>query len=122
MKKCILVVDDDPGSRRLLQFVLAKTGYNIVTAANGVEALVQASEHTVHLLITDLMMKGLSGFDIISKLHSFPQYANLPVIMLTARGHVESMEEAQAHKIAVFLTKPFSPIELIAQAKQLIGT
>lgn len=118
--KTILVVDDDPGTRRLLQFVLAKTGCEIITSSNGAEALAIASEKTIDLLVTDLMMDGMDGFSLSSSLQKMPAYAKLPIILLSARFQIEYRNEVWDCDSLVLMNKPFSPIELIAQIKLLL--
>jgi len=118
--KTILVVDDDPGARRLLQFVLAKTGCDIMVASDGTKALASASALTIDLLVTDLMMEGMDGFALTHALRQMPDYANLPIIILSARGQVEYRDGAWNEENVTLMTKPFSPIELIARITQLL--
>jgi DNA-binding response OmpR family regulator len=109
--KTILIVDDDPGARQPFQFVLAP---------GGAEALAIASSQPVHLLVTDLMMDGMDGFELTQALHRMPAYATLPVIMLTARWQTEYRGEAGNENVIAMMTKPFSPIELLAKVKLLL--
>ena len=118
--KTILIVDDDPGQRRLLQFVLAKSGCEIVPASGGAQALAIACNQPVHLLVTDLMMEGMDGFELTQALHRMPAYAMLPVIMLTARWQTEYQGEAGNENQVAMMTKPFSPIELLAKVNHLL--
>src|SRR5277367_6223429 len=86
--KTILVVDDDPCARYLLQFILAKTGCAILTAVNGAEAVTFATDWSIDLLVTDIMMKGMDGFELVRTLRRMPVYAGLPIIMLSARSQI----------------------------------
>lgn len=117
----ILIVDDESHMRRLLQFALAKTGMQLVQAANGREALAQAQARIVDLLVIDFMMPDLDGFATLRELRRDPRYAKLPVIMLTSRGQTELREIAEDVGVDVFLTKPFSPIELTQHVRRLLG-
>jgi CheY-like chemotaxis protein len=116
-----LVVDDEPHMRRLLQFALAKTGARLLLAANGREALAHAAATNVDLIVIDFMMPDLDGFATLRELRRDPRYAKLPAIMLTSRGQTELREVAAEVGIDVFLTKPFSPIELTQHVKRLLG-
>ena len=118
--KTLLAVDDDPGARRLLQFVLGRTGCDIVTAANGVEALAIVEKRPVDLLVTDLMMAGMDGFELTRALRRMPAYAELPIIMLSARGQVEGEDAEWNNEITCMMAKPFSPIELTARIQNLL--
>ena len=118
--KTLLIVDDDPGARRLLQFVLAKTGCEIVMAANGEQALAIAGSKTIHLLLTDLMMQGMDGFELVTRLRQMPEYASIPVITLSARGQVEYRDDTWNNENTVAMTKPFSPIELASRINLLL--
>ena len=118
-RKTILVVDDDPGSRRLLQFVLAKTGCEIITAPNGAQGLALASVLTIHLLVTDLMMEEMDGFQLTQLLRQKPDYLQLPVIILSARWQIDN-QTISRHERIIFTSKPFSPIELVAQVNSLL--
>lgn len=116
----ILVVDDEPHMRRLLQFTLAKTGARLLLAANGREALQQAGAQAVDLMVIDFFMPELDGFATLRALRQEARYAKLPVIMLTSRGQSELRGVAEEVGVNVFLTKPFSPLELMQEVKKLL--
>ena len=118
--KTILVVDDDPGARHLLKFVLAKTSCEIICVSSGAQAMKLATHQTVDLLVTDIMMSEMNGFELTRTLRQLPAYAELPVILLSARGQIDYLEEIGQNDRVVMMTKPFSPIELIAQIKLLL--
>jgi CheY-like chemotaxis protein len=118
--KTILVVDDEPCARYLLQSLLAKTGCAVVTTVDGPQALAVASSQAVHLLVTDVIMKGMDGFELARALRVMPAYASLPVIMLSARWQIEYRTEAPLSENIVMMTKPFSPIELRSQVNLLL--
>ena len=120
-KKRILVVDDERHMQRLLQFNLEKTGCIVETAGSGEAALAITGEKTVDLLLIDLVMPGMDGFATVQELRNRPNGKDIPVIMLTSRGQVDTREQASGLGISAFLTKPFSPIELVAEAKKLLG-
>jgi len=117
----ILIVDDEPHMRRLLQFALGRTGARLQLAANGREALTQARATRIDLVVIDFMMPGLDGFATLRELRQDPGYAKLPAIMLTSRGQTELRGEAEEVGVDVFLTKPFSPVELAQHVQRLLG-
>lgn len=118
--KIILAVDDDPGSRRLLQFILAKTGCEIVTASDGEQALSIALNGPIDLLVTDVMMERVGGMQLTHALRRMQAYADLPIIMLSARWRDDHRQELSNDSHTVIMTKPFSPIDLTAQVKLLL--
>jgi len=120
-RKRILIVDNERHMQRLLQFNLEKTGSIVETAGSGEAALALLQKNPVDLLLIDLVMPGLDGFGTVRELRNIPQCRDIPVIMLTSRGQVDTREQAAGLGIAVFLTKPFSPIELVAEARKLLG-
>ncbi len=117
----LLVVDDEPHMRRLLQFALAKTGARLLLAANGREALAHAAASDVDLIVIDFMMPELDGFATLRELRKDPRCAKIPIIMLTSRGQTELRDVAADVGVDVFLTKPFSPIELTQHVKRLLA-
>ncbi|GAB1487568.1 hypothetical protein MASR2M8_00070 [Opitutaceae bacterium] len=120
--KTILVTDDEPHMRRLVQFNLAKLGHRIETASDGRAALARAAAGPIDLLIIDVVMGDFDGFATLRELRKLPGYTNLPVIMLTARGQSDTRELAEELGVNVFLTKPFSPIELTKWVRSLLGS
>lgn len=119
--KTILITDDEPHMRRLVQFNLGKLGHRIELAASGQEALAKAAETPVDLLVIDVVMAGMDGFVTVRELRKDPRYRALPVIMLTSRGLADTRVSADDLGVNVFLTKPFSPIELTRHAAALLG-
>jgi len=120
-KKRILVVDDERHMQRLLQFSLEKTGCIVETAGSGAEAIEKLRKNPPDLLLIDLVMPGMDGFATVRELRSFTGLTDLPVIMLTSRGQGDVREEAAELGIVSFLTKPFSPIELMGEARRILG-
>ena len=118
--KRILVVDDERHMQRLLQFNLEKTGCVVETAGSGEAALEIFDQKSVDLVLIDLVMQTMDGFATVRELRKRPGGRDIPIIMLTSRGQTDTREHAADLGIAVFLTKPFSPIELVAEAKRLL--
>lgn len=117
MSKLILVVDDERRLLNLLRGYLEQEGYQVVTASNGREALFAARDHKPDLIILDLMMPEMDGWEFM-RIHR--QERNTPIIMLTAR--VEDVDKIAGLEMGAddYLTKPFSPRELVARARAVL--
>jgi len=102
--KRVLIADDELNMRRVLEAILRREGYDVITAANGVEAL-QGMSRDVHTVITDLKMPGLDGMALLKKLSV--DYPDVPVVMITAHGSVENAVEAVKLGAFDYLEKPF---------------
>jgi DNA-binding NtrC family response regulator len=102
--KRVLVADDELNMRRVLEAILRREGYEVVTAANGIEALEEMSRE-VHTVITDLKMPGLDGMGLLRRLQA--DYPDVPVVMITAHGSVENAVEAVKLGAFDYLEKPF---------------
>jgi len=111
MGKRILVVEDDESLRRVTQFQLEQAGYQVSTACDGSKALGLLEKASQDLVLTDLMMPGLSGLDLLKRIRAnFPETI---VILVTAHGTVESAVEAMKVGAYDFITKPIHPDALI---------
>jgi DNA-binding response OmpR family regulator len=118
--KTILAVDDEAHILHVVSLKLQNAGFNVITAKDAEEAVDAAAGAPVDLVITDFQMPGMSGLELARKLHSEPGRMNLPVMLLTAHGFaLEQVELAQAG-IAVCLSKPFSPRDLLAKVNELL--
>ncbi|EGO64575.1 response regulator [Acetonema longum] len=112
----ILVIDDQPGIRRLLTEVLAENGYTVANASNGYEGLQKARELKPALILMDMKMPGMDGIETLRELKRLGQGGK--VIMMTAYGELDLVNEAKEIGAAAYITKPFDIIELC----QLIQT
>lgn len=113
-RKCrILVADDEPGLLRLIQFNLELEGYEVITARDGQEALEKARSEPVDLIILDVMMPKLDGFEVLQALRTEGGTEDVPVIMLTALSHDRAILQGWELGADFYLTKPFDPSELV---------
>ncbi|MHC4948305.1 MAG: response regulator [Planctomycetota bacterium] len=119
--KTILVVDDEPHIRYMLEFKLGGAGYRVVTASSGPAALERARAETPDLVITDFQMPGGGGLELSKALKREPGTADVPVVMLTGRSHKIPKAELAATNICQLIAKPFSPRELTATVDELLG-
>ncbi len=111
----ILLVDDDRVIHGVLGFFLTQSGFGISSAYNGQQALEMAEQQPPDLLVLDRMLPGMDGLAILREWRSRPHLARIPVIMLTARAADADREEALNAGATDYLTKPFSPDELVAK-------
>ena len=118
----ILIADDDPYIQRSLSFVLRKERFEVEVASNGEEALNKARELKPKIIILDLMMPKLNGFAACRSIKSDPGTKNSYVIMLTAKGQEVDREMGLREGADEFMTKPFSPKEIVAKVRSILET
>ena len=119
--KRILIVDDDAFIRRPLEFILREEGYQPTTAADADEGLRAVESCPPDLIFLDVMMPGKDGLTWCAELKADPRYADIPIILLSARGQERDRERALALGATEFLTKPYSPHELKRLVCELLG-
>ena len=117
MPRTILVVDDDPITQRVLQHYLTRTGYEILSAGNGHEAIELARRELPDLIILDVMMPEMGGLSALRQLKEIEATKSIPVIIVTVQAAPLTQLEAEASGAAMFITKPFSPTQLLAAIK-----
>ena len=116
----ILVVDDEPEIVALVTYHLAKVGYRVATAATGQEALDLARRERPSLIVLDLMLPGISGFDVLEQLRSDESTRDIAVLMLTARDGVQDRVRGLDMGADDYLVKPFHVEELLARINALL--
>jgi len=121
MDKKILVTEDDPASLRLMVYTLQHEGYEVVTAANGLDGLRKALKEKPDLIILDVMLPGIDGFEICHRLRNEPQTAQLPILMLSAKA--QEIDKATGLKVGAdyYLTKPANPSEIVSRVETLLA-
>jgi two-component system alkaline phosphatase synthesis response regulator PhoP/two-component system response regulator VicR len=115
----VLVVDDERHIVRLVQVNLERQGYEVLTAYDGVECLEKTKAEKPDLIILDVMMPRMDGFEALQRLKSDPETNHIPVIMLTARAQDRDVLQGYQYGADLYLTKPFSPLELISLVKRV---
>jgi phosphate regulon transcriptional regulator PhoB len=118
--KKILIVDDEPDIVQLISYNLKKEGFHISTALDGEEALTKVREGHLDLIILDLMLPGIHGMELCRILRNNPKTAHVPIIMLTARGEESDKIRGLETGADDYMTKPFSPKELLARVKAIL--
>jgi two-component system phosphate regulon response regulator PhoB len=116
----VLVVEDDPDIRELLKFTLERAGLKVVAAESGEDALTVLDGPQPSVAIIDWMLPGINGVELTQRLREDPLTSAMPLIMLTARGEEADKLKSFDSGIDDYLTKPFSPKELVARVKALI--
>lgn len=120
MAKKILVIDDQPSITKLVSVKLTKEGFKVIEALDGEEGLNKAKEERPDLIILDVMMPRMDGWEVREKLREDRHCQNIPVIMLTAMGHFEEQLKGLEGGIEDYLTKPFSPAALAGLVKEVL--
>jgi DNA-binding response OmpR family regulator len=115
----ILLVDDDQLMHRLFQHHLERAGYQMLSAMNGQEGLDVANRQRPQLIVLDVMMPGMDGLELLRELKKSEATKSIPIIMITANSHNVTRKESEDCGAAVFLTKPFSPTQLLNEVKRL---
>jgi DNA-binding response OmpR family regulator len=118
----ILVIDDDPLLLRLLQHKLQQRGFAVRCADDGEKGLAAVAADPPDLVVLDAMMPGLDGPEVLRRLKEAPQWAGIPVVMLTARKQERDIVAALSHGAADYLVKPFLPEELVMRIRNQLGT
>jgi two-component system alkaline phosphatase synthesis response regulator PhoP len=121
MSRKILVVDDDPAALRLVQYTLQQEGYEVITASNGLDGLRKANSEAPDLLVLDVMLPGIDGFEVASRLRAQPSTAGIPIIMVSAKAR--EMDRATGLKVGAddYVTKPADPAEISRRVAGLLA-
>ncbi len=120
MSPKILVVEDDQAIREMLRFVLKQKHFDILEAENAEQALRLIHDRSPSLILLDWMLPGMSGVDLARKLKEVQETSNLPIIMITAKGEEEDMVRGLDSGADDYVTKPFSPRELVARIRAVL--
>lgn len=120
MKPHVLVVEDEDALATLLQYNLEKEGYQVTVAGDGEEALILAEEDTPDLVLVDWMLPKVSGIEVCRRLRGRQETANVPIIMLTARGEETDRVRGLDTGADDYIVKPFSMTELFARIRAVL--
>ena len=117
----ILVVDDEPNILLSLQFLMKKAGYDVRTAKDGEEALTEIARAKPDLVLLDVMMPKLDGFTVCQRIKTTPEWQDVHIIMLTARGRDIERDKGLALGADDYITKPFSTRDAIDRVAAVLG-
>ncbi len=121
MGKRILVVDDAVSMRGLVSITLKKSGYDVIEASDGKDALSKLKGTQVNLIITDLNMPNMDGISLIKSVKAMPGYKFVPIVMLTTESQESKKREGQMAGAKAWIVKPFKPDSLLTVVKKIIG-
>ena len=117
----VLIAEDEPSIVVSLEFLLRQAGYEVHVAANGKDALRDLRALRPDLVLLDVMLPGVSGFEICRRLRADAQLAGIRIMMLTARGRESEMAKGLALGADAYVTKPFGTRELLASIRELLA-
>ncbi|WP_375176079.1 response regulator transcription factor [Pseudooceanicola sp.] len=120
MDKTVLLIEDEPNIIEAISFILSRDGWRVATHSNGVDAVGAVGARKPDLVILDVMLPGRSGYDILRELRAAEATADLPVLMLTARGQSKDREMAETLGASRFMAKPFSNAEVLEAVRDLV--
>ena len=120
MSKRILVVEDQEDNRRILRDLLANAGYEMIEAEDGEQALLQAAKHRPDLILMDIQLPVLDGYEATRRLKADPTLNVIPIIVVTSYALSGDEAKARAAGCDAYVTKPFSPRQLLAKIKEYL--
>ncbi|WP_147110971.1 response regulator transcription factor [Tateyamaria sp. syn59] len=120
MGKHVLLVEDEINIIEAMQFLLSREGWDVDTHSDGATAVDKVRAMKPDLVVLDYMLPGKNGIDILSELRADPEFARLPILMLTARGQGRDREQAEKAGVSRFMTKPFSNTEVMTAVRDLV--
>ncbi len=118
----IVIADDSISVRKFVGRMLEKNGYRVKLAADGLEAAELVTQHGCHLVITDLEMPRMTGYELMAQLRQSPSTRRIPVMVVTSRAGAKHKDRALKEGASGFLTKPVQEDQLLATVEQLLGT
>ncbi len=117
----VLVADDEKDIRRLVVFTLERAGFEVIEAEDGRQALLSAQQNHPDVILLDVMMPYISGYDVCRLLRKMPEMEETPVLFLSAKAQNYEIGEGLEAGGTDYLVKPFIPRELAAKVKQMVG-
>lgn len=117
----ILIAEDEKDIRELIAFTLRFAGFDVLLATNGVEAVEVAEAERPDLVILDVRMPRMSGYEVCRRLKENPQTASLPVVFLSAKGQDSEIQQGLESGAEEYILKPFAPDELIQQVRDILN-
>jgi DNA-binding response OmpR family regulator len=120
MPKEILIVDDEPSIVVPIQFLMEQQGYNVIIAENGHDALDMIYQYTPDLILLDIMLPGIDGYEVCEIVRLNPKLRGIKIIFLTAKGREVEIAKGLALGADAYITKPFSNAELVAKVKTVL--
>ncbi|MBW2480007.1 MAG: response regulator [Deltaproteobacteria bacterium] len=120
MPKEILIVDDEPSIVVPIQFLMEQQGYDVLVAENGEDALDAIYKYKPDLILLDIMLPRIDGYEVCEIVRLNPEYRDIKIIFLTAKGREVEIAKGLALGANAYITKPFSNTQLVAKVKELL--
>jgi DNA-binding response OmpR family regulator len=121
MPKEILIVDDEPSIVVPIQFLMEQQGYNVLVAENGEDALDIIYKYKPDLILLDIMLPRIDGYEVCEIVRLDPKYRDIKIIFITAKGREVEIAKGLALGADAYITKPFSNTELVSKVKELLA-
>jgi DNA-binding response OmpR family regulator len=120
MPKKVLIVDDEPGIIVALQFLMEQNGYATMVAFSGEEAMEAVAKHHPDLMLLDIMLPVVDGFEVCQRVRENPDWNNIRIVLVTALGNEANVTKGLDLGADAYVTKPFSNADLVAKVKELL--
>jgi DNA-binding response OmpR family regulator len=120
MPKKVLIVDDEPGIIVALQFLMEQSGYATMVAFSGEEAMEAVAKHHPDLMLLDIMLPVVDGFEVCQRVRENPDWNNIRIVLVTALGNEANVTKGLDLGADAYVTKPFSNADLVAKVKELL--
>jgi two-component system, OmpR family, alkaline phosphatase synthesis response regulator PhoP len=121
MDSKVLIIEDDPATTRLVDYSLRHHGYQVIAAANGLEGIRKAQSEHPDLVILDVMLPGMDGFEICHRLRTEPTTSKIKILMFSAKTQDADRETGMKVGADDYLTKPAAPAEIVARVEKLLA-
>ena len=118
--KCVLLVDDYPDALEIWGLYLRSMGYEVITAADGLQAVAEAHTHRPDIIVLDLELPGITGFEAAIRLRHAADTAEIPLIAATGYSHVKQLNQARDAGFDSIIVKPCEPMALVAEIERLL--
>lgn len=119
-QKTVLLVDDEPNILIPLEFLMLQQGFNVLTAQSGAEALALIKQQGPDIVVLDVMMPGMTGFELASQIRQQSEFSEIAIIFLTAKGTSEDRMQGYANGAEMYLTKPFDNDEIVRAVSEML--
>lgn len=116
----VLVVEDSPAQREMIKDLLKDSGLDVTTATNGVEAIANIQNHRPDLVVLDIVMPQMNGYEVCRRIKADPKTQNVPVVMCSSKGEEFDRYWGMKQGADAYIAKPFQPTELVGTVKQLL--
>ena len=121
MERTILLIEDDPLSARLVDLILKSEGHQVIIVRDGFQGLEVAQNTSLDLILLDLMLPGIDGFEVLRRLRADPETADVHVVVVSAKSQPADKERAAELGVDAYLTKPYRKVELLQVVRSLLS-